>query len=415
MTGGPARHPARMPRAPSPMLLLVLAYAGFVSIGLPDGLLGVAAPSMLTTFGLGPPALGALLATYSAGYLTASLASGSILARHGVGSVLAWSCLATAGSLAGYALAQRWGHVVAFGALTGLGAGAVDAGLNTFAATRHGVRTLNWLHACYGLGTTSGPLLMGAVLGAGGPWQLGYGLVGAAQLVLAGCFTATRARWPAPGAAAAGTAGAAPLAGTMGNHTVWLGVATFASYAGIEAAAGVWAYSLLTEARGVPMGLAAAAASAYWASFTLGRVVLGAVTDRFPLRRFLRACVLTILAGAALLWLGSDVLALLGLVLIGLGCAPIFPSLMAATPARVGAPHAANAIGLQICGATLGQSALPALVGLLAARAGLEVLGPTLAVAAALLLALNECAGGARPGVPPVAGTGPDLVRPSAR
>ncbi len=130
-------------RERSAALLLVLAYAGFASIGLPDGLLGVAAPSILASFGLGLDALGALLVSYTAGYLAASVASGRVLARHGVGSVLAWSCFATAASLLGYALAQRWVQMVAFGSLAGFGAGAVDAGLNTFAATRHGVRTLN--------------------------------------------------------------------------------------------------------------------------------------------------------------------------------------------------------------------------------------------------------------------------------
>jgi fucose permease len=385
-------------RARSGGLLLALAYTAFVSIGLPDGLLGVAAPSMLAEFGLGPQALGALLASFTAGYLVASIASGRILARHGVGSVLAWSCFATGASLLGYAVAPRWGVVVACGAFAGLGAGAIDAGLNTFAATRHGVRTLNWLHACYGLGTTSGPLLMGAVLRAGRPWQLGYVVVSFGQLVLAACFAATRRRWP-PAGATAGVTLTSSLADTLRQRAVWPAVAMFFAYTGIEAATGVWAYALFTEARGVAPAVAAACVSAYWASFTLGRVVLGAVAERVSLRGFLRACVLAILAGAAILWLAPGTLGLAGLVLLGLGCAPIFPSLMAATPARVGASHAANAIGLQVCGAIIGASALPAVVGVLAARDGLEVLGPALVSAAALLLVLTEMLGRVSAGV----------------
>ena len=382
-----------MSRARSGGLLLALAYAGFVSIGLPDGLLGVAAPSMLAEFGLGPEALGALLATFTAGYLVASITSGRILGRHGIGAVLAWSCFATGVSLLGYALAPRWGVLVACGALAGLGAGAVDAGLNTYVATRHGVRTLNWLHACYGLGTTGGPLLMSAVLGAGRPWQLGYVVVSLAQLVLAACFASTRGRWPPAGANAAGATFTSSLVDTLRHRGVWPGVATFFAYTGIEAATGVWAYALFTESRGVAPAVAAACVSGYWASFTLGRVVLGTVAARVALRAFLRACVLAILTGAAILWLAPGTLGLAGLVLVGLGCAPIFPSLMAATPARVGPSHAANAIGLQVCGATIGASALPAAVGVLAARAGLEVLGPSLLVAAALLLVLTETLG----------------------
>jgi len=376
-------------------LQLALAYAAFLSIGVPDGLLGVAAPSMLNGFGLGPQALGALLASYTAGYLVASLASGRILARHGVGSVLASSCFATGVSFLGYAVASRWGIVVAWGALAGLGAGAIDAGINTFAATRHGVRTLNWLHACYGLGTTSGPMLMSAVLGAGRPWQLGYVVVSVGQLALAACFGITRRRFSPAGATAAGTTLASSLGETLARPAVWTGVATFAAYTGIEAAAGIWAYALLTESRGVSSGAAAAGVSAYWASFTLGRLILGAVADRMPLRGFLRASVLAILAGAVILWLAPGTTAVVGLVLVGIGCAPIYPSLMAATPARVGASYAANAIGLQVCGATIGASALPALVGILAARLGLEVLGPALVAAAVLLLAFTETVGAA--------------------
>jgi fucose permease len=394
---GAAGSAGEVRRGRSAALLLVLAYAGFASIGLPDGLLGVAAPSILVTFGLGLDALGALLVSYTAGYLAASVASGRVLTRHGVGSVLAWSCLATAASLLGYALAQRWVQMVALGSLAGFGAGAVDAGLNTFAATRHGVRTLNWLHACYGLGTTSGPLLMSAVLAAGRPWQLGYVVVSVGQLFLAACFAVTRARWPAPGAAAAGTTLTASLRATLGERDVWLGVATFAAYTGIEAAAGVWAYSFFTQSRRVSPALAAAFVSAYWASFTVGRIVLGAIAEHVALGRFVRASVVSILAGATMLWLGPDTLGLVGLVLLGVGCAPVFPSLMAATPARVGPAHAANAIGLQVCGGTIGASALPALIGLLAARAGLDVLGPALVAAALVRLALTWAARGPDP------------------
>ena len=385
-----------MSHARSGALLLGLAYAGFIGIGVPDGLLGVAAPSILVEFALDPGALGALLATYTGGYLIASLASGRLLAVHGVGSVLAWSCLVTGMSLFGYAVAPWWGMLIGCGALAGLGAGAVDAGLNTFAATRHGVRTLNWLHACYGLGTTSGPLLMGALLGAGFSWRMGYLVVGLGQLALSACFAGTGRRWPAAGATAAGATGTPSLAGTLRNAGVWRGVATFAVYAGIEAATGVWGYALFTGPRGVSPAAAAAFVSAYWGSFTLGRVVLGTVAERVPLLRFLRACVSTILAGALLLWLAPGNLGLAGLVLLGLGCAPVFPSLMAATPARVGPAHVANVIGLQVCGATVGQSGLPALIGILATRGSLEVLGPTLVAAATLLLVLTARLGSER-------------------
>lgn len=375
------------PRAAA--VLLVLAYLGFAAIGLPDGLLGVAAPSIGVAFGIAPAAIGVLLVCFTAGYLAASFASGRLLARFGVGAVLVWSCVLTGVSLLGYATAPRWAVLLAWAPLAGLGAGAIDSGLNTYAATHHGVRTLNWLHACYGVGVTSGPLLMGALLAAGRPWTSGYVVVGVAQVVLAVAFAVTRSSWP-PLVASGQGARAATVPATLRAPRVVAGVATFATYTGIEAAAGVWAYSLFTTSRGISPGTAATFVAAYWASFTVGRVLLGFVAERVALRTFLRAAIATMVAGAALLWLAPGGFGLAGLMLLGIGCAPVFPSLMSGTPARVGSEHAANAIGFQVCGATVGQSALPALVGALAARDGFEALGPVVCGASVVLFVLHE-------------------------
>jgi len=172
-----------MRHQPSSPLLIVLAYVSFISLGLPDGLLGVAWPSMRGFFHLPLDALGALLVAYTTGYLLSSCSSGRILARINVGSLLTLSCLATAASLLGYALTPWWGIVVALGVLSGLGAGAIDAGVNTYVATRYSTRMVNWLHACYGIGAASGPVIMTSVLAAGsalalGLWHCGHGAVG---------------------------------------------------------------------------------------------------------------------------------------------------------------------------------------------------------------------------------------------
>src|SRR5262245_1193340 len=136
---------------PRSALLIALAYVGFISLGMPDGLLGVAWPSMRATFGLPLDALGSLLILFTTGYLLSSSSSGWMLARVSVGSLLSLSCLATSASLFGYSLAPSWWILSAFGLLGGLGAGAIDAGLNTYVATYHSARTVSWLHACYGL------------------------------------------------------------------------------------------------------------------------------------------------------------------------------------------------------------------------------------------------------------------------
>jgi MFS family permease len=184
------------------LLLAGLAYLGFISLGLPDGLNGVAWPSIRAFFDLPLDALGALLVTFMLGYLLSSFSSGWLLARINVGALLALSCLATAVSLLGYALASHWWMMVTLGALAGLGAGAIDAGLNTFAATHFSARSVNWLHACYGLGTTSGPVIMTGVLMAERSWQWGYGIVGVGQLALAICFGLTYRRWTSSDASA---------------------------------------------------------------------------------------------------------------------------------------------------------------------------------------------------------------------
>ena len=190
----------------SPWVLLALAYVGFLSLGLPDGLLGVAWPEMRARFALPQGALGGLLATATAGYVAASFAAGWLLRRMRIGGLLALSCLATALSLLGYASAPAWLAVVAWGALAGLGAGAIDAGINAYVASHHSARTVNWLHACYGIGAAAGPALMSAVLMRGLGWERGYLLVGGAQLALAAAFAASYGRWPPVAAPAAGSA-----------------------------------------------------------------------------------------------------------------------------------------------------------------------------------------------------------------
>jgi fucose permease len=376
-------------------LLIVIAYVGFVSLGLPDGLLGVGWPSIRATFDVPIGALGAPLLAFTIGYLVSSFSSGPILARVGVGSLLAFSCLATASSLLGYAAAPAWWLIVAFACLLGAGGGAIDAGLNTYVATHHGPRTLNWLHAAFGLGAATGPLIMTGVLESGWSWRWGYAIVGSAQLLLAACFFLTRSWWVSPGIArlpgAVTARQSASTGSTLRLPLVWVGIALFFVYTGVEIAAGQWSYSLFTEERGISARAAGIWVSVYWGSLTVGRVLFGIVVDRARIDLLLRGCLVAVVVGTALIWLDrSDLLSVLGLALVGLALAPIFPSLIATTPARLGPAHTANAVGFQVSAAALGGALVPGAIGLLAGRAGLGVIAPALFVAACLLLALYE-------------------------
>ena len=185
-------------------MLLLTAFAAFVSIGLPDGILGVAWPSIRRTFDLPLSQLGALLAAAMAGYLVSSFSSGWVVARIGVGRLLLGSSALTVMSSIGYAVAPAWGVMLVSGVLAGLGAGAIDAGINAFAAARFPPRLVSWLHASYGLGAMLGPLLMTGVLAASLPWRWGYAVVGAILTGMALCFALTLDLWHVRRPASAG-------------------------------------------------------------------------------------------------------------------------------------------------------------------------------------------------------------------
>jgi len=366
---------------------LVLASLGFVSLGLPEGLLGVAWPSIRATFGIDLDALGLLLAMFAGGYFLASAISGRVLNRFGIGSVLAVSCAATGTSLIGYSVAPSWPAMVGLGLVLGAGGGMIDAALNVYAAIQHGPRVLNWMHAAFGLGAAIGPLIMTAVLNSGLSWSIGYLGVAFAQLGLAAGYAVLRGRFSSGSASAA-----SPSAMTAGGRALlkmplaWLSVIIFLVYAGVEVTAGQWAYSLFTEGRGMPTVTAGVWVSAYWAALTVGRFVFGIVVSHVSVDALLRGCMLVAIVAAALLWLN----AVWALAIVGLVLAPIFPSLIATTPARLGNQHTADAVGWEVGGAVVGAALLPGGVGVLAARFGLEIVGPCLLAGACVLFVLHE-------------------------
>src|SRR5512135_701444 len=186
--------------------LVILAFIAFVALGLPDGLLGVGWPSIRTGFSIPLDAIGMLLTTIVAGYMTSSFLSGFLLARVGVGRVLAASCFLTGLALIGYTLVPQWWMMVLLGVCAGLGAGAIDAGLNTYVATHFSERVMQWLHAFWGVGITIGPIIMTIGLTTLNTWRFGYRVVGGFQIALAICFVLTLAMWSRNKAPAGGKA-----------------------------------------------------------------------------------------------------------------------------------------------------------------------------------------------------------------
>ncbi|MBP7999912.1 MAG: MFS transporter [Chloroflexi bacterium] len=361
--------------------LILLAYIAFISLGLPDGLLGVAWPSIRADFSQPLDSLGFMLLAGMAGYLTSSFLSGQLMARLGVGGLLAASCAITGAGLIGYTLVPTWWMMVALGAVAGLGAGAIDAGINTYIAANHGEGLMQWLHASFGIGVTLGPIIMTTGINQFNTWRLGYVIVGTAQITLGLCFALTAKMWQRADEGERTdenqrlTDYKTSLGETLRQPRVWLSILMFFIYTGIELSLGHWAYTLLTESRGVDPEVAGLWAGSYWGTFTLGRILAGLYAQRLGGHAVLRFSMLAALLGAILLWWAPvQIIGLLGVAVTGFAVAPIFPALVSGTSKRVGAHHAANTIGMQIGAAGLGGSILPGIAGVLARRISLEVI-----------------------------------------
>jgi len=375
-------------KARSRLGLIVLAYVAFIALGMPDGLLGIAWPSIRADFSIPLDALGMLLFASVTGYMTSSFLSGALIARMGVGNLLAVSCAFTGSALIGYTLVPAWWMMVLLGVVAGLGAGAIDAGLNTYVAAHFGEGLMQWLHASYGIGITLGPIIMTLALTNLDSWRAGYRIVGGFQFLMAAAFALTLSWWNNRDEAPAEseqekrlTDYQTPMRQTMRQPKVWLSVLLFFLYVGAEVSLGAWAYTLLTESRGIPPQLAGFWAGSYWATFTVGRILAGLYARRIGIHRLVQGGIALALVGAFLLWWNPFELAnLLAVALIGIAVAPIFPAMMSGTSQRVGAQYAANTIGMQMAATGLGTAVIPSMLGMLARQFSLEVIPICLAL-----------------------------------
>lgn len=362
--------------------LVILAYIAFIALGMPDGLLGVAWPSIRHSFSIPLDAIGMLLAAGTAGYMTSSFLSGPIVTRFGVGKVLAASCALTGIALLGYTLVPAWWFMVLLFIVAGLGAGAIDAGLNTYVATHFSEGLMQWLHASWGIGITLGPIIMTVGLSSTDSWHPGYRIVAGFQLALAACFLLTLPMWnrdEKPTQAGSEkqklTDYKTPLGETLRQPQVWLSILLFFIYVGGETALGTWIYTLLTESRGIDPTLAGFWAGSYWATFTVGRIVAGLFAKRAGVNLLVTGGLAGALVGAILLvWNPSQAINLLAVGLIGFSIAPIFPALMSGTSQRVGDHFAANTIGMQMTATGLGTAVIPGLMGVFARQVSLEII-----------------------------------------
>ncbi|MFN2123739.1 MAG: MFS transporter, partial [Candidatus Promineifilaceae bacterium] len=263
----------------------------------------------------------------------------------------------------------------------GLGAGAIDAGLNTYVAAHFGEGVMQWLHASWGVGITMGPIVMTLGLTAMNSWRFGYRVVAGFQIALALCFVLTLSMWsqndgPAKsGAEKKLTDYKTPMTETLRRPQVWLSIVLFFLYVGAETSLGTWTYTLLTESRGVEETLAGFFAGSYWFTFTIGRVVAGLFARRIGVNNFVLGGLAGALLGAGLLiWNPSELANVIAVAIIGFSIAPIFPAMMSGTRKRVGDYFAANTIGMQMAATGFGAAVIPSLLGVLARQLSLEII-----------------------------------------
>ena len=282
-------QPAIQKQSQRELLLLVVAYLGFVSLGLPDTIAGVAWPSVRTTFTLSQNHFGLVFIALGCGYCTSSFLGGRLTLALGVGMLLTISSLFVVVAMFGFALAPTWPLFVACSVIWGIGSGGIDSALNSYASTYFSTRHVNWLHACYSVGATMGPLLMTAMLVNAGSWRLGYALVGGVIFFMCAIFLATRRWWREPSQSAAGESlNPISIRDTLREPLVWISVAVFFLYTGLEFTVGQWCFTLLTESRGVRAELAGFLASIYFGAIGVGRILFGVIADRVGVDRLIR-------------------------------------------------------------------------------------------------------------------------------
>lgn len=377
-------------------LLLVIIYVAFISLGLPDALLGAGWPVMQPELGVPFGFAGLAQMLVSGGTIVSSVLSTRLLRRFGTGRVTAASVALTAVALAGFALTPSFWLLLVAAVPLGLGAGAVDAGLNAYVASHYESRHMSWLHSFWGLGALAGPLVLAALFAQGITWRNGYLSIAIFQAMLVVVLIFAVRLWDRVGSISAVHRAEAPsphqpLFFPLRIRGVKYALTAFFFYCGIETTMGLWAGSFLVKTRGLDPAVAAAWVSAYYGSITLGRFLTGFVTYRVSNNTLIRWGSAVIVAGVALMLLPLSLpFTLAGFLLVGLGCAPIFPCMLHETPVRFGEDHAQAVMGFQMAVAYIGSTLLPPIFGFVAAAVSLTLLPYVLAAYGAALLLSSE-------------------------
>ncbi|WP_394178342.1 MFS transporter [Marinomonas posidonica] len=378
-------------------ILLLIAYLGFISLGLPDAAHGINWPFVRAAFHVPTGWLGVVIAGGGIGYLISSFSVGWLLSRLGVGWLLVLSSGLVSFGLFGFYLSTNFTIFVLYAMVIGLGSGAIDAGLNAYAAEHFSTKHMNWLHAAFGVGATAGPIIVTSVLlHFSQHWRLAYAVIGSILLLMALVFFFSRHLWRSHQHAP--KTSIEEVKEDDLNITQWQAlkhpvvrfqIAFFLLYTGVEVGVGQWAFTLMTETRGISIASAGTWVAVYWGALAFGRAIFGFLVERFSVDRLLGLCLFGLVLGA--LSFTSSLHAYFsyfGLALMGFCAAPIFPCMISQTANRVGKKMATYAIGFQMSAAVTGAMTLPFLSGLMGEQFGLMFVSLSFFVYAAALLIL---------------------------
>lgn len=351
--------------------LLAIIYISFISLGLPDSLLGSAWPVLHRDLNVPLSFAGIISMIIAIGTIVSSLMSDRLTKKFGSGLVTAVSVLSTAVALFGFSFSRSFIWLCFWAIPYGLGAGGVDASLNNYVALHYAARHMSWLHCCWGVGASISPYIMGYCLTQGLGWSRGYSSVGIIQITLAAFLFFTLPMWKKrTNGNGKGKESDKPL-GLMyclKIKGVIIVLISFFAYCALEHTAGLWASSYLVQFRNVDPKIAARFASLFFLGITFGRFLSGFISEKFGDRKMIRYGIIIIFIGLAMVVmpLKINVVALIGLVIIGLGCAPIYPAIIHSTPFNFGEENSQAIIGIQMASAYVGSTVAPPVFGVIA-------------------------------------------------
>ena len=374
-------------------LLLAIIYVAFISLGLPDSLLGSGWPVMYGELGVPISYAGIITMIIAGGTIVSSLMSDKMTRKLGAGLVTAISVAMTAGALFGFSVSNSFIMLCILAVPYGLGAGGVDAALNNYVALHYASRHMSWLHCFWGVGAAISPYIMGYSLTRGFGWRSGYRSVSILQIVLTTILFLSLPLWKKNGKRGTESRSVPlSLSDALKIKGVKHVLLAFFSYCALESTAGLWASSYLVEYRGIDSETAARFASLFFIGITFGRFLCGFVSEKLGDRLLIRLGIVIIVFGVLMVAVpaGIDELALAGLVVIGLGCAPVYPSVIHSTPENFGEENSQAIIGIQMASAYTGTTFMPPLFGLIADNVNIGLYPFYLLVFAVLMLVMTE-------------------------